>query len=134
LPFVAHRRRSTVRVGRSGGLGAALVSSCVRDLIAVVPHATLGHDEGHRFVRVDIDVQGIQMVVLMPSAGWAAFDAGNPAVAQRFWLAGLRASHEAGSPALGANILRCMAEQSTSGNPRRPSRCCGRPAPTPDRR
>ncbi len=53
-------------------------------------------------------------------AGFAAFDAGNPGVAQRFLLAGLRASHEAGDPALGvgANILREMALQQSTGDPR----------------
>ncbi|WP_250285889.1 XRE family transcriptional regulator, partial [Frankia sp. CiP1_Cm_nod2] len=44
-------------------------------------------------------------------AGWAAFDSGRHQVAQWYWLIALRTAHEAGRPAIGANVLRCMAEQ-----------------------
>ncbi|WP_131749300.1 XRE family transcriptional regulator [Frankia sp. Cppng1_Ct_nod] len=44
-------------------------------------------------------------------AGWAAFDSGRHQIAQQFWMVGLRTAHEAHRPAIGANILRCMAEQ-----------------------
>ncbi|WP_239346053.1 MULTISPECIES: hypothetical protein [unclassified Frankia] len=44
-------------------------------------------------------------------AGWAMYDVGQYGAAQRCWLVALRAAHEADAPALGANILRCMAEQ-----------------------
>ncbi|WP_239310016.1 MULTISPECIES: XRE family transcriptional regulator [unclassified Frankia] len=44
-------------------------------------------------------------------AGWAAFDSGRHQIAQQFWLVALRTAHEAGDRAIGANILRCMAEQ-----------------------
>ncbi len=44
-------------------------------------------------------------------AGWAAFDSGRHQVAQQYWVVALRVAHEAGQPAIGANILRCMAEQ-----------------------
>ncbi len=46
-------------------------------------------------------------------AGWAMYDVGEYGRAQRCWLVALRAAHEAGSPALGANVLRCMAEHAT---------------------
>ncbi|WP_250290416.1 XRE family transcriptional regulator [Frankia sp. CiP1_Cm_nod1] len=46
-------------------------------------------------------------------AGWAMYDVGQYGTAQRCWLIALRAAHEANSPALGANVLRCMAEQVT---------------------
>ncbi|WP_322761245.1 XRE family transcriptional regulator [Frankia sp. Cr2] len=46
-------------------------------------------------------------------AGWAMYDVGQYGAAQRCWLVALRAAHEAGAPALGANVLRCMAEQAT---------------------
>ncbi|WP_322770115.1 hypothetical protein [Frankia sp. Cr1] len=50
--------------------------------------------------------------------GFAAFDSGRHEAAQRYWALGLRAAHEAGQPALGANIIRNMAEQATwYGNP-----------------
>src|SRR5262249_24715759 len=41
-------------------------------------------------------------------AGWASFDAGLHAAAQRYWLAGLHAAHAANDRALGANILKSM--------------------------
>jgi hypothetical protein len=44
-------------------------------------------------------------------AGWTAYDSGNHGTAQRFYLLGLRAAHEADAPGIGANILRCMADQ-----------------------
>jgi len=52
-------------------------------------------------------------------AGWTAYDAGAHGTAQRYYLIGLRAAHEADHPGIAANILRCMAQQSRStGDPR----------------
>ncbi len=52
-------------------------------------------------------------------AGWTAQDSGQHGTAQRFYLVGLRAAHEADNPGIAANILRCMAEQvSVSGDPK----------------
>ncbi len=51
-------------------------------------------------------------------AGWTSYDAGRNGTAQRFYLVGLRAAHEADSPGIAANILRCMAHQARSdGDP-----------------
>jgi hypothetical protein len=51
-------------------------------------------------------------------AGWACYDASRPGAAQRLWLVGLQAAHEAHAPGLGANILRCMADRElTTGDP-----------------
>lgn len=44
-------------------------------------------------------------------AGWASFDAGLHAAAQRYWLAGIHAAHAANDRALGANILKSMSRQ-----------------------
>ena len=44
-------------------------------------------------------------------AGWASFDSGFEAAAERYWVAALRAAHLAGDPALGANILKSMSLQ-----------------------
>ncbi|MGH3692624.1 MAG: helix-turn-helix transcriptional regulator [Pseudonocardiaceae bacterium] len=44
-------------------------------------------------------------------AGWAAHDAGHQALAQRYYLAGLRVAHTADDRPLGAHILGCMALQ-----------------------
>jgi hypothetical protein len=43
--------------------------------------------------------------------GWVAYDAGLNALAQRYWIAALRAAHTADDPALGAFILNSMAYQ-----------------------
>jgi transcriptional regulator with XRE-family HTH domain len=47
------------------------------------------------------------------STGAAAYDAGLNALAQRYWIAGLRAAHIADDTALGAYILYGMAHQAT---------------------
>ncbi|MGH3797630.1 MAG: helix-turn-helix domain-containing protein [Pseudonocardiaceae bacterium] len=43
--------------------------------------------------------------------GWAAYDAGHQGLAQRYYIAGLRATHTADDRPLGAHILSCMTEQ-----------------------
>jgi transcriptional regulator with XRE-family HTH domain len=51
-------------------------------------------------------------------AGWAAVDAGRHALAQRYYLAGLRAAHSADDRPLGAHILGSMAYQAArEGHP-----------------
>ena len=44
-------------------------------------------------------------------AGWAAYDAGQPGLAQRYHVAALHAAHSAADRPLGAHILGCMADQ-----------------------
>jgi len=44
-------------------------------------------------------------------AGWASFDAGLHAAAQRYWVAALHAAHAAADRVLGANILKSMSLQ-----------------------
>jgi hypothetical protein len=44
-------------------------------------------------------------------AGWAAYDAGTQSLAQRYYMAGLRAAHSADDRPLGAHILGSMAYQ-----------------------
>lgn len=59
------------------------------------------------------------MAELGQLAGWAAYDAGQPSLAQRYYVAGLRAAHSADDRPLGAHILGSMAEQATrEGHPR----------------
>ncbi|MGH4016145.1 MAG: hypothetical protein ACRDSL_19920 [Pseudonocardiaceae bacterium] len=45
--------------------------------------------------------------------GWAAHDAGQQGLAQRYNITALRAAHSADDRPLGAHILICMAEQAT---------------------
>lgn len=66
------------------------------------------------------DGQALQGIAaeLARLAGWTSYDAGWRGTAQRFYLIGLRAAHEADSPGVAANILRCMAVQERSvGDP-----------------
>lgn len=51
--------------------------------------------------------------------GWCGYDAGQAALAQRYYVAALRAAHSADDRPLGAHILSCMAEQAV---------CEGKPA------
>ncbi len=52
-------------------------------------------------------------------AGWAAYDAGQQGLAQRYYVAGLRAAHSADDRPLGAHILGSMAYQAArEGQPR----------------
>ena len=53
---------------------------------------------------------------LLRTAGWQSFDTGHPAQAQHLWLTALRAAHEAGDHALGANILGWMSDQAKEIN------------------
>jgi hypothetical protein len=41
-------------------------------------------------------------------AGWVAYDSGDEALAQRYWMAALRNAHVSGDRAIGANILAYM--------------------------
>ncbi|MGH4007824.1 MAG: hypothetical protein ACRDTH_06625 [Pseudonocardiaceae bacterium] len=43
--------------------------------------------------------------------GWSAYDGGDHGLAQRYWVAGLRAAHTADDRPLGAHILATMANQ-----------------------
>jgi hypothetical protein len=51
-------------------------------------------------------------------AGWLAFDSNYEALAQRYFMAGLRAAHSSGDRALGANILSFMSIQARYHDPR----------------
>jgi len=52
-------------------------------------------------------------------AGWACYDCGEHATAQRYYLAALRAAHISGDRVLGAGVLGCLAAQaSDTGDPR----------------
>ena len=45
--------------------------------------------------------------------GWANFDMGNDAAAQRAYVAALRAAHACGDPRLGVSVVGCLAVQAT---------------------
>ncbi|MGW4649124.1 hypothetical protein [Kitasatospora sp. NPDC004289] len=45
--------------------------------------------------------------------GWASYDLGNDAAAQRAFVAALRAAHVSGDPRLGVSVVGCLAVQAT---------------------
>lgn len=45
--------------------------------------------------------------------GWASYDMGNEAAAQRAFVAALRAAHVSGDPRLGVSVVGCLAVQAT---------------------
>jgi DNA-binding XRE family transcriptional regulator len=53
----------------------------------------------------------IALAELGQLCGWTAYDAGQHALAQRYYIAALRATHSADDRALGAHVFSCMAEQ-----------------------
>jgi hypothetical protein len=60
----------------------------------------------------------IALAELGQLAGWAAYDAGQQSLAQRYYVAGLRAAHSADDRPLGAHILGSMAYQAArEGHP-----------------
>jgi hypothetical protein len=60
----------------------------------------------------------IALAELGQLAGWAAYDAGQQSLAQRYYVAGLRATHSADDRPLGAHILGSMAYQAArEGHP-----------------
>ncbi|MGK4583338.1 hypothetical protein [Kitasatospora sp. HPMI-4] len=48
--------------------------------------------------------------------GWASYDMGNDAAAQRAFVAALRAAHVCGDPGLGVSVVGCLAAQATFGS------------------
>jgi transcriptional regulator with XRE-family HTH domain/tetratricopeptide (TPR) repeat protein len=60
----------------------------------------------------------IALAELGQFSGWAAYDAGQQSLAQRYYVAGLRAAHSADDRPLGAHILGSMAYQAArEGHP-----------------
>src|SRR5262249_33147421 len=57
----------------------------------------------------------VMLAELGQIAGFAAYDLGNQGLAQRYYITALRAAHAADDRAVGAHVLRFMAEQSAEG-------------------
>lgn len=89
-----------------GGGGDALllmVRAHLRQVVQLIDHSNYTDIVGRRLFS--------NAGELLRLAGWLAFDAGQHARAQRFWLAALRAAHTAGDRALAANTLGFMSCQ-----------------------
>jgi hypothetical protein len=75
----------------------------LRLVVRVLRNASYTQPEGQALYGIAAE--------LARMAGWTAQDSGDHATAQRLYLTGLRAAHEADNPGIAANILRCMAAQ-----------------------
>jgi hypothetical protein len=83
-----------------------MVTEQLRLVVRVLRHARYTQADGQSLYAIAAELARL--------AGWTSYDAGDHGTAQRYYLIGLRAAHEADAPGIGANILRCMAEQATT--------------------
>jgi len=87
-----------------------MVAEQLRLVVRVLRSASYTQPEGQALHGIAAE--------LARMAGWTSYDAGQHSTAQRYYLVGLRAAHEADNPGIAANILRCMAHQArTTGDP-----------------
>jgi len=88
----------------AGGGTVLSLAQLVFDWVVELLHqASYGEGTGRRLC--------IALAELGQLAGWAAHDAGQPELGQRYHVAALRAAHSADDRLLGAHILGCMADQ-----------------------
>lgn len=83
--------------------GGTLLPSVREDLrlvVSMLRNAAYAEDVGRRLHGVAAEMGRL--------AGWLAYGSDQHAVAQRFWLAALRAAHASGDRATGANVLEFM--------------------------
>ncbi|MGH3840300.1 MAG: hypothetical protein ACRDS0_02470 [Pseudonocardiaceae bacterium] len=94
--------------------GGTLLPSVREDLrlvISMLRNAAYAEDVGRRMYGVAAEMGRL--------AGWLAYDSDQHALAQRFWLAALRAAHASGDRATGVNVLGFMSVQAAlSDRPR----------------
>jgi hypothetical protein len=103
------KRRMDDSIG--GGTLLPSVREDLRLVIQMISNASYTDDVGTRLHRVAAEFGRL--------AGFLAFDSGHNAVAQRYWMAALRAAHSSGDRAVGANVLSFMSLQATwTNNPR----------------
>jgi DNA-binding XRE family transcriptional regulator len=86
-----------------GGTVLSLAEQEFGVIAELLDQASYGEPTGRRL--------HVALAELGQLAGWATYDAGQPSLAQRYYVAALRAAHSADDRPLGAHILSCMAEQ-----------------------
>ncbi len=95
-------------------LGGDVVLRAVREDLRLVTemldNARYTDEVGQRLYAVAAEFARI--------VGLRAFDNNDHALAQRYFIAGLRAAHSSGDRAVGANILTCMCRQAMDHDPR----------------
>ncbi|MGH4016323.1 MAG: hypothetical protein ACRDSL_20840 [Pseudonocardiaceae bacterium] len=102
------RRRLDDTLG--GGSLLPAIREDLRLVLALLRNSSYTQEVGQRLHAVAAEFARI--------AGLRAFDSNDHPLAQRYFLAGLRAAHSSGDRALGANILTCMARQAEDHDPR----------------
>ncbi len=95
------RRRLDDAIG--GGTLLPSVREDLRLVVALLRNAAYTDEVGRRLYGVAAEFSRL--------AGWLACDAEQPALAQRYFAAGLRAAHLSGDRAIGANVLGFMSIQ-----------------------
>jgi hypothetical protein len=91
--------------------GATLLPSVREDLrlvVAMLDNAAYTEEVGKRLHAVAAEFARL--------AGWLAYDSEQPALAQRYFFAAMRAAHASGDRAIGANILCFMSCQARRSN------------------
>jgi hypothetical protein len=105
---------------RGGGAGLGYMGTQVKAVLLVLHER--GHPEStHRRLLV-------ALADLAQLAGWKAFDAASPGLAQRYFFTGLRAAHEAGYPSMAGHILADLSFQAASTGELRDSLLLGEAA------
>ncbi|WP_405132946.1 tetratricopeptide repeat protein [Nocardia sp. NBC_01388] len=89
--------------GGGGDRLLLMVRAHVRQVVQLIDHSSYTDTVGRRLHS--------NAGELLRLAGWLAFDGGQHAGAQRYWMAALRAAHTAGDRALAANTLGFMSCQ-----------------------
>ncbi|MGQ0716151.1 MAG: hypothetical protein ACT4NP_02340 [Pseudonocardiales bacterium] len=95
------RRRMDDAIG--GGTLLPAVREDLRLVVAMLNNAAYTEEVGKRLHAVAAELGRL--------AGWLAFDSEQPALAQRYFLAAVRAGHVSGDRAIGANVLGFMSIQ-----------------------
>lgn len=101
LRVVEARRRLDDAIG--GGTLLPSVREDLRLVVSMLRNAAYTDEVGRRLYGVAAEFSRL--------AGWLACDAEQPALAQRYFAAGLRAAHLSGDRAIGANVLGFMSIQ-----------------------
>jgi hypothetical protein len=93
-------------------LGGATLLPAVREdlrlVVAMLDNAAYTEDVGKRLHGVAAEFGRL--------AGWLAYDSEQPAVAQCYFLAAMRAAHVSGDRAIGANVLSSMSVQAAQSS------------------
>lgn len=102
---LASRTKHRLDAACGGGLVKEAVRAEVRFAVQLLQDGSYGEATGRALYAAAAELARL--------AGWASYDCGEHAGAQRFFLAALRAAHVSGDRALGASVLGCLAVQAT---------------------